>query len=198
MTPETTTPASTIFSRRVRPGFEARYETWLANIVQATSSFEGNQGTTILRPGEGREEYISITQFDSEEHLENWLRSDERKAWLEKLRGIDICREQIISLGGMERWFTLPDQGATRMPPRYKTAALVFLGLYPVVLILNLCLSPALKGLPAPLQVLFSLMISVPIMVWIVLPYLTRLFFGWLHPSPSALAVSEKSSAKRD
>ena len=88
-----------------------------------------------------------------------------------------------MSLAGMERWFTLPDRGATRLPPRYKTATLILLGLYPLVLLLNLVLSPVLVGLPSQLQVLVSLVVSVALMVWIVLPWLTRLFSGWLHPN---------------
>ena len=68
------------------------------------------------------------------------------------------------------------------MPPRYKTALLILLGLYPLVLVLDVVLSPLLDGLPGPVQVLLSLMVSVAMMVWIVLPRLTQLFSGWLHP----------------
>ena len=82
----------------------------------------------------------------------------------------------------MECWFTLPNRAVTQPPPRYKTAILVLVGLYPVVLLLNLVLRPVLAGLSNPLQVLVSLIISIPIMVWIVLPQLTRLFFRWLYP----------------
>ena len=39
-----------------------------------------------------------------------------------------------------------------------------------------------MAGLPNPLQVLVSLMISIPIMIWVVLPQLTRLFCRWLYP----------------
>ena len=175
-------PVTTIFAREVRAGFEAQYEEWLAGISQTSSRFTGNQGTTILRPTEGRDEYIAITQFDSAESLELWLRSTERESWLAKLESIDVCREEVLSLAGMERWFTLSGRGATRLPPRYKTATLVLLGLYPLVLLLNLVLNPVLSGLPGPLKVLASLVASVAIMVWIVLPWLTRLFSKWLHP----------------
>ena len=39
---------------------------------------------------------------------------------------------------------------------------------------------------PGPLRVLVSLIVSVALMVWIVLPRLTQLFSGWLHPRPPA------------
>ncbi len=182
MRTEHPTPVTTIFAREVRAGFEVRYEEWLAGISRTSSRFMGHQGTTILRPAEGRDEYIAITQFDSAENLELWLRSTERESWLAKLRSIDVCREEVLSLAGMERWFTLPGRGATGLPPRYKTATLVLLGLYPLVLLLSLVLNPVLSGFPRPLKVLASLVVSVAIMVWIVLPWLTRLFSGWLHP----------------
>ncbi len=182
MRTDSPSPVTTIFARVVRAGFEVQYEEWLAGISRTSSRFTGNQGTTILRPAEGRDQYIAITQFDSAENLELWLRSTERESWLAKLRPIDVCREEVLSLAGMERGFTLPGRRATRLPPRYKTATLILLGLYPLVLLLNLVLSPVLSGLPGALKVLASLVASVAIMVWIVLPRLTRLFSKWLHP----------------
>lgn len=180
--PDMTESVTTIFSREIRPGHEARYEEWLAGISNSSSKFEGNQGTTILRPAEGREQYIAITQFDSAKNLDVWMVSSEREDWLSKLNSIQVCREEVMSLAGVERWFTLPGSAQSQMPPRYKTAALVLLGLYPLVLILNVLLSPLLAGLPVPLQTLCSLILSVSLMVWAVLPALTKLFGRWLHP----------------
>ena len=101
---------------------------------------------------------------------------------MEKLESITLDHEEVTSLTGMERWFTPPNRAVTQPPPRYKTAILVLVGLYPVVLLLGLVLRPFMAGLPYSLQVLVSLVISIPIMVWIVLPQLTRLFFRWLYP----------------
>jgi antibiotic biosynthesis monooxygenase (ABM) superfamily enzyme len=58
----------------------------------------------------------------------------------------------------------------------------VFLGLYPTLLLLNLLLFPVLDGLAVPLKILVSLLFSVPLMVWLVVPVLNRLFLRWLHP----------------
>jgi len=196
MKTDSPSPVTTIFAREVRAGFEVQYEEWLAGISRTSLRFTGNQGTTILRPAEGRDEYIAITHFDSAENLELWLRSTERESWLEKLQSIGICREEVMSLAGMERWFTLRARGATRLPPRYKTATLILLGLYPLALLLDLVLSPVLSGLPGPLSVLVSLVVSVALMVWIVLPWLTRLFSGWLHPRPEPRpSLAERDSA---
>ena len=39
-------PVTTIFSRRVKPGYENQYEEWLKGIIKVSSTFKGNQGTT--------------------------------------------------------------------------------------------------------------------------------------------------------
>lgn len=186
-----------MFARRVRAGFEAQYEEWLKGISRAASVFPGNQGTTILRPSESRSEYIVITQFDSAEHLEGWLCSPERRDWLAKLESITLEHEEVKSLTGMERWFTLPNRAMTQPPPRWKSAVLVLVGLYPTVMVLRMLLRPVLVGLPDALQVLLSLMISIVLMVWIVMPQLTRLFFRWLYPGHQRGLTKPASEAKR-
>lgn len=177
-------PVTTVFKHRVRAGSEARYEDWLSGRAQAAARFPGSQGTTILRPTEGGSEYVVITQFDSTESLEAWLGSADRESWMSRLRAIDICQEDVSTLAGMERWFTL-SHSASALPPRYKTAALVLLGLYPLVLVLDVVLGPLLADLPRPVGLLASLSVSVSTMVGSVLPWLTRVFGGWLHPCAS-------------
>lgn len=177
-------PVTAVFERQVRAGFEARYEEWLAGIAQAAARFPGNQGTTILRPTEAGSDYVAITQFELPESLEAWLNSPDRKRWMSQLRAIDICHEDVSTLAGMERWLTL-SHDARDHPPRHKTVALILLGLYPLVLILDLLLGPLLSHLPPPVSLLISLLVSVSIMVGSILPWLTRMFAGWLQPGVS-------------
>ena len=174
-------PDTTVFARRVRPGFERQYEEWLEGITRASSQFRGNQGSTILCPGGDRTEYIAIVQFDSSENLERWLVSPERVDWCAQLESITLDSEEVSSLTGMERWFTLPDRSVTQAPPKYKSAILVLIGIYPLVFFLNPLLQPLVGSWPEALRLLASLMVSIPLMVWIVMPRLTRLFFGWLY-----------------
>lgn len=182
-------PVTAVFKRRVRAGSEARYEDWLTGIAQAAARFPGSQGTTILRPTDGGSEYVAITQFETTESLEAWLGSADRKSWMSELRTFDVCHEDVATLAGMERWFTLP-RSEDALPPRYKTATLVLLGLYPLVLLLDVVLGPLLAGLPRPVGLLASLLVSVSIMVGGLLPLLTRMFHGWLHPRASRETAS--------
>ena len=187
-------PVTTMFARRVQPGFESQYEEWLGGITRTAADFSGNQGSTILRPGAGRTEYIAIVQFDSAQNLERWLVSEARADWLTKIESITLDSVEVSSLTGMERWFTLPDRSVTQAPPKYKSAFLVLLGLYPLVLLLNSLLQPLIGSWPAALRILVTLVVSVPLMVWVVMPQLTRLFFSWLYPEhrPSRLSRNER------
>ena len=177
-----TEPIATIITRRVRPGSERAYEDWLYGVSLACGTFSGYQGTTILRPAAGDHQYVAVLQFDASQNLNRWLASTERAHWLKKLEAIDVQLHEVASLAGMERWFTLPEYGANHPPPRYKTATMILIGLYPTVLLLNLTLRDVLADVAPPLKTLVSLLISVPLMVWAIVPLLNRLFSWWLHP----------------
>ncbi|MDW3095014.1 MAG: antibiotic biosynthesis monooxygenase [Gammaproteobacteria bacterium] len=183
MTKQFPCPVTTIFSRRVKAGYENDYEQWLKDITNVSNSFKGNQGTTIIRPSGNNLEYISVVQFDSTENLENWLNSELRAEWINKLDTITLDSQEVTTLTGMEKWFTLPDRSISQAPPKYKTAILLVLGLYPLVLLLDYILSPFVSDWSYLIQILLSIILSVPIMVWLIMPWLTRLFFKWLYPS---------------
>ena len=186
MTKQFPCPVTTIFARRVKPGSEERYETWLRGINQAAAGFPGHQGVTVLRPEAGRAEYVVVAQFDSTENLDRWLDSEERRGWLEQVEPLTLDAQEVSTMTGMERWFTLPDRSVANAPPRWKSALLLLLGLYPTVLILGPLMQPLVASWPTPLKVFLSVGVSIPIMVWGVMPMLTRLFFGWLYPESRA------------
>lgn len=189
-------PVTTIFSRRVKPGFEQQYEEWLRGINAVSAQFPGAQGTTVVRPGHDQGEFVAIVQFDSIENLDRWIESPERAAWLEKLGAITLDSEEVASMTGMERWFTLPNRSVTQAPPRYKSALLLLLGLYPSALVVGWMLQPLLAPLPRSLQLLVSQMVLIPIMVWLIMPQLTRLFFAWLYPEHEPHQQNSTTAAK--
>ena len=67
--------------------------------------------------------------------------------------------------------------------PRWKTAVLTALGLYPLVLWLFPVLTALTAGLAPWLGKLLTVLVAVPLMSWGVMPVLTYLFRGWLYPA---------------
>jgi antibiotic biosynthesis monooxygenase (ABM) superfamily enzyme len=94
------------------------------------------------------------------------------------LENIAIASEEISSLAGLDHWVSL--KGGMQPPPDWKMAVLILVGLYPIVVLDAMFLSPLLTFLPWPVGILVSLMVSVPIMVWIVLPLLSKVLGSWL------------------
>ncbi|QLY28480.1 hypothetical protein [Nocardia huaxiensis] len=68
----------------------------------------------------------------------------------------------------------------TAHPPKWKFYLLTLLGLYPMLTALVMLTAPLLNPLPTPLRLACILPIAVAAMVWLITPFLTRRFAGWL------------------
>jgi uncharacterized protein len=67
-------------------------------------------------------------------------------------------------------------------PPRYKLAVVTWIGVYPIITMLLAVIGPATATWPLPLRTLLLTALMVPTMTWLVIPWMTRLFRGWLSP----------------
>ncbi|MEZ4757622.1 MAG: hypothetical protein R2817_12410 [Flavobacteriales bacterium] len=66
-------------------------------------------------------------------------------------------------------------------PPRWKNALLVWIAIYPSISLLSYLAGPWLATLPLLLRTLVLTAVLVPLLVFVLLPALHRLFRGWLH-----------------
>jgi uncharacterized protein len=72
-------------------------------------------------------------------------------------------------------------EGSAKMAPRYKTAFIVWLAVFPTVNILLMLLSLLPFELPRILSVLLTTGLTVPLSVYNLVPRLSRLFEPWLY-----------------
>ena len=181
---------TTMVTRRVVPGREDEYADGLREVAQVARGFDGHQGVTILGPHGGPPtEFTASFTFDSSVNLERWMTSDERRQWLARARELTVDDEDIESLTGLEPWFTLPNRVVNRPPARWKMALLTTLGVYPMLLVLGVVLHPFVGQWPVALRLGASLVLGIPLMTWVIMPGLSRLFFGWLYPEPQRGAL---------
>ena len=172
-----------IISHLVRPGREQGYEDWITGISAAAKTFEGHQGVNIIRPRDrDRPEYVAILRFDCYDHLKRWLESETRRDWIDRLQPLIQKPEDIQTLTGLETWFTLPERPLKTPPPRYKMLLVTWLGVFVTLAILSRLLAPLLLTLPLLLNQLITTGLVVCLLTYFVMPNLTRLFHGWLHP----------------
>lgn len=168
----------------MRPGREQGYEEWLKGIAGASRQFEGHDGATVLRPQPGSQnnEYVTILRFNTYPQMCRWLKSNERKEWLDRAKPLTQKNAEVQILTGLENLVSLPGRAPTVPPPRYKTALLIWLGVFLCSSVLGIVLNPLLSTLPFFLPQLISIGITVFILSYFVMPLLTRLFYKWLHP----------------
>lgn len=174
-----------IISHFVRPDREKSYERWLKEIAAAAREFEGHDGVTIIRPQPGgHNEYVAILRFNTYPQLCRWLKSDQRKEWIDCVKPLIQASEKVQIITGLENLVSLPGRISITAPPRYKTAIIVWLGVFLCSSVLGLVLNPLLAKLPLFFPQLISIGITVFVLTYFVMPLLTRLFYKWLRPQP--------------
>jgi antibiotic biosynthesis monooxygenase (ABM) superfamily enzyme len=177
-------PVTVVVRRRARPGREAELEAWLRDVIAATKSFPGYEGSTVLRPrGPSQPEYVLVFRFASSEHLRGWQTSEVRAAHLARAEAF-TDEVEVVAQHGLEPFFDLPAHRAAP-PPRWKMAVLTWVGLYPLVVLIGEGTRPLVAELPFALSAVPQTMASVALMAWLVMPMLTRVASGWLYPPPT-------------
>jgi uncharacterized protein len=169
----------------IRPGMEKEYRDWLSEIQTAQALFPGYQGTYLQMPPPGSAGLWTIVlKFNSPETLDEWFRSKERLALVEKSKGL-IASENIKRMhSAFPGW--LPTDSEGQSPEDWKGAMLVILGLFPVVELQIHFLSPLLTSWQPSLGNFFSNIMGVLIITYVEMPVLTRVFQDWLLPKQQA------------
>jgi uncharacterized protein len=179
-------PVTTSVTRRVKPGHEEDYESFLEGIIAAASGFPGYLGVEVFRPDGPDDEYRIVYRFDGADHLRDWLDSDEHQAWLERAEPHVIGPMRTQFLTGLESWFTLPGQPGAPPPPPYKMALLTWLTIFPLITGVVIVLGPLIAGIPLVPRLGITTAVTVPLMTWIAMPRVTRALRGWLYPKSSS------------
>ncbi len=178
-----TEPIAVIVAQQVKLGRESDYEAWISNITQAASTYSGHMGTNVMRPqGKIRSEYVVIFRFDCYKNLKAWFTSDDCQDRIAKSQSLVESPPQTRQISGMETWCSIPSQ-TLKNPPRYKTVLLTWPVVYILISLLNRFLRPFMQIFPSWLALLMICGIMVTLSTYIVMPQVTRLFYGWLYKS---------------
>jgi antibiotic biosynthesis monooxygenase (ABM) superfamily enzyme len=173
-----------IFSK-IKPGKEDTYREWAARMQSAQAKYPGYKGTFLQPPDEKEGFWTTIMRFDSGSHLEGWMNAPERKEMLRESKAF-IEHEQLTRLAtSFPGWFpTDPKTG--KGPPNWKAGMLVLLGLFPIVMLESLFLSPRLASLNFSLALFIGNTISVALTTYLTMPLFIKTLKWWLLPEPDA------------
>ncbi len=176
-------PVTVIVKHRVITGKETEYERWAQGITEAARQFDGYLGVHFIRPSASEnQEYVLIFKFNSYEHMQQWENSPQRATWKAKRAHLTIDEPVIHRYKGWDYWFTLPP-AATMAPARYKMAVITIFSLYPLALFIPMLLAPAIGSFPQGIVVFITACVIVPLMMYIVMPFMVKIFAWWLYPS---------------
>ena len=184
-TPPAPTPApvTTAVGRRVLDGREAEFVAWAESGMELVRRREGFLGAGWLRSGTAEDEWHVVHRFADERTLAAWIDSPERREWVG--RGEGTARDDAWRrLSGVEGWFAplgSDDAGPPPAPPRWKQAVTIWLGFFPVSLLLALLVVPQLDALDVVARTLLTTLLTTPLMVYGVLPLVTRAVRPWLQ-----------------
>lgn len=170
-----------IISHLVRLGREQDYEEWVRGISSVAQQFPGYGGLNILRTSDHvYREYVSVLRFSCSDNLKDWLKSDTRREWIERLQPLIARPENIQVMTGLETWFVLPQKLHKPPIPRYKMVLITWLGVFIVLAILTRILAPLLSMLPLLLNQLVTTGLVALLLTYVVMPQLMKLFRRWL------------------
>jgi antibiotic biosynthesis monooxygenase (ABM) superfamily enzyme len=180
-------PVSAVISTRVLPGRESEYRAWERKIAIAQSKAPGLRGYRFEPPVPGvQEDFVAILRFDTEEHLQGWLNSPERKKLIDEAAPLTAEFHARVAHTGFEQWFR--DEPTASRVPAWKQNMMVLFMLYPVVFLFGAFIqTPLLSGkahLPFAAALFIGNTVSVLLLSKLV-PWASARFSWWLDPSPA-------------
>lgn len=180
-------PGVGLFRHTVAPDREDEFVAAEATLAEASAGFSGFEGCCTFGPGVGGESF-AVLRFRTERQLVTWLGSPERLAALGPLR-LSLTREfSLVSSTTAFGATVRTENGRTAVTPKWKTAMLILLVLYPTVMLLSRFLGPVLDGLGAApwLAMWLSQVVSVAVLQWVLMPLAGQRFRRWLDPVDGA------------
>lgn len=70
---------------------------------------------------------------------------------------------------------------STPRPPKYKMATLTWIAIYPLITVILYVFGPELQAFPIFIRTLILTVVLVPLMVWVAVPFLQKIFSKWLR-----------------
>ena len=165
----------------LKPGQEAAYHAISDRFSAAQAEFPGYLGAFVQPPKPGGTTWTTVIRFDTVENLERWLTSERRAALVNESLTLSEGFTTHRIDGSFPGWVPANPQTGSA-PSMWKTAALVLLTLFPVVMLELKFLNPHLTSLNPALATFIGNIASVALTTWPLMPLAIRAFRGWLYP----------------
>lgn len=180
--PLPTLPVTAVIARRPWPGRESELGQWADGFVAAAGEFEGYVEARIYppTPPENDDLVIAMT-FESAAALSVWEHSEVRARMREQARPLVLGRPRSQSMSALDGIFGDGTRTPFTPPPRWKTAIVIVLAIYPFTVLLQWGLSTQIAGWPFWLRALPTSVLAPVYVTWVGAPAVSRLLRKWLQ-----------------
>lgn len=177
-----TAPVTILVARKIKAGQEANFEAALTDLQRILQSHDGFQELKAYHPGTPDDEHKVVLFFQNAAALAAWQSCAARKAWLERVKPLEDAAPRAQIHTGLTGWSATSKQEGLTAPPPLKMALVTWMGVFPIILVVNYFVAPHLKSLPIWLSSALTSGILVVLMNKAVLPFMTQLMTGFLYP----------------
>ncbi|WP_369141064.1 antibiotic biosynthesis monooxygenase [Modestobacter versicolor] len=168
-------PVTVTVARVVRPELQADFERWAADVQQRLTTFPGNLGSSLLRPGPGSDEFHLVFRFVDDEALSAWERSPERADALARVHRLTEDTRTARAVG-LETFFAVP----ARPGPAWRSWLLTVVVVLAVTTSFQLVAVPFVGSWPWGLRLVLSATYVVSALR-VLMPLLSRKLGPWLQ-----------------
>lgn len=151
-------------------------------MAKAAAECPGYVAAQVTEPetSDGTTWHVSVG-FEDEASLAAWRATPEWARLSKEAEALTLGAPRVEQVNGLESWFQLPSRSGTAPPPKWKTAIVSGIGIYPLLLILPSAMAPIGQILPSWLATAIGVALMSPLITWVVMPTVTRIFRGWLY-----------------
>lgn len=175
-------PVTAVIARRPWPGREAELQAWAERFVEAAREFAGFVEASIYPPhAPDNDDLVIAMTFDRAETLTQWERSDIRATMREAARPLVKGRPRAQSASGLEGLFGGRERLPITPPPKWKTAIVIIVAIYPFNLLFQWALGPSLADWPLALRLLPGSILAPAYVAWLGAPAVSRVLRSWLQ-----------------
>ena len=159
------------------------FRAWQDEMLRAKADIRGfGVGGVPARRGV-QDDWVICYRYDSAEHLDAWLTSEDRKNLFNRPEFADFHLRRIDHPPGS--WFTYGVNDPA--PSDWKTSLAVWFGLYPTVVILEVLSRQLHLHMKFWLDMLVGVVAGNVMMIYLTMPYYgNRVLHWWLNPAKNA------------
>jgi len=187
--------ATEVIFSKVRPGKGDVYREWASRIQSEQAKYPGYRGAYLQPPANGDHgHWMTIIRYDTPSHLADWMSSPERAALVKESQEF-IENEEFLRFTSAFPGWVPTDPLTGESPANWKTAMLVLLGLFPLVVLTMKFVNPLLGNMNASPATFIGNVLTVAATSFVTMPLFVRWFRWWLLPQKNRALMSWLGSA---